>query len=75
MACHLASSGGLGAELAFGVGADHAARIVQRRHRPQDDPGDQRRLADAVVRGDGDPHRLGLDGAEVAVEQAVADPG
>ena len=65
---------GLCAELAFGVGADHAARIAQGRHRLQDDPGDQRRLADAVARGDGDPHRLALGRAEMAVEQAGADP-
>jgi hypothetical protein len=65
---------GLGAELAFGVGADHAARVVQGRHRPQDDPGDQRRLADAVARGDGDAHGLALAFAEMAIEQTVAQP-
>jgi hypothetical protein len=65
---------GLGAELAFGVGADHAARIAQGGHRPHDDPDDQRRFDDAVARGDGDAHGLALDVAEVAVEQAVAQP-
>ena len=49
---------GLGAELALGVGGDDAARVRKGRHRPQDDPGDQRRLADAVARGDGHPHRF-----------------
>ena len=43
----------------------------KRRHRPQDDPGDQRRLADAVARGDGHAH--GLVGGVAAVEQAVPD--
>jgi hypothetical protein len=57
-----------------GMRADHAARIAQGRHRPQDDPGDQRRLADAVARGDGDAHGLAPGRAEMAVEQAVADP-
>ena len=47
---------GLGAELALGVGGDDAARVAQRRQRPQDDPGDQRRLADAVARCDGLAH-------------------
>ena len=48
---------GLGAQLAGGVGGDDAAGVRHRRHRPQDDPGDQRRLADAVARGDGQPQR------------------
>ena len=47
---------GLGAQLALGVGGDDAARVAQRRQRPQDDPRDQRRLADAVARGDGEAH-------------------
>jgi hypothetical protein len=40
---------GLGTQLALGVGGDDAARVAQRRQRPQDDPGDERRLADAVA--------------------------
>ena len=49
---------GLGAELALGVGGDDAARVAHGRQRPQDDPRDQRRLADAVARGDGRAHGL-----------------
>ncbi len=62
---------GLGAELALGVGGDDAARVRQRRQRPQDDPGDQRRLADAVARGDGHPHRL--VGRHQALVQSLAE--
>ena len=61
---------GLGAELALGVGGDDAARVGQRRQRPQDQPGHQRRLADAVARGDGQAH--GFVGRGVALPEALA---
>ena len=49
---------GLGPKLVFGVGRHHAARVLHGADRPQDQPGDQGALADAVTRGDRDPAGL-----------------